>query len=240
MAYGWQQRKKVLHKEVVQEMTRPPLCSNEKGFTLLELVVTVTLVAMVVLLLSMALKLTIGAWEKGQEQGSSFDVMTSLPRLLERQLECVMMTTSVPPKARRGLYSICGDTHSLTFFSSFAPMGSPLQGVLRVTYLYDEEKKSLVLYEQVVTKADDLNEETSPLSEYGPKDLRPISEVDGLERFELAYSGKNRIDEQDEDQWEEEWKCNSSVPPKLIRLTLGLGDKEASRSFVWYFRVGRH
>ena len=223
---------------MVQEMIRPASHLNKKGFTLLELMVTVTLVAIVVLLLSLGLKLTVRAWEKGKQQGSRSDIITSLPRVLERQLECAVMTTSVPPKARRGNYSIYGDTHCLTFYTTYAPMGSSLQGVLRVTYLYDEENKRLAIYEQVVTKADDFKEENSPLSDYRAEDLKSISEVEGLGTFELSYSDKNLIDLQDQEQWKKEWKRNSAVPPKLIRLTLGLGGKGLSRPVVWYFRVG--
>lgn len=211
----------------------------EMGFTLLELLVTITLVAMVVLVLSMALKLTIGAWERGQREGDEKLIAASIPRLLERQLECIMPNAPARSRVKGARFAFCGKKDAISFFSCFAPMGSSLQGLLRMTYSYDSDKKTLILYEQPITRPQDLKEELDPLSDSWNGELKPVSEIRGVSIFELMYSGKEMFDLEDEDQWEEEWACNLPSPPKLIRLAIGTQGKEQSSPAIWYFHVGK-
>jgi len=210
---------------------------DKRGFTLVELMVTIALVAMVVLILSMALRLAIGAWEKGQRDGEGSLGGLSLARVMEKQLDSVILDSDVPARARKGHLGFCGDKDSVSFFSSFAPMGSPFQGVLRVTYIYDEESKTVSLYEQVVTRADDFKEGSNPMAEGWDGQIRPVSRIGGIVTFQLSYSGTDKINGQDQDQWKDRWECNWPLPPKAIRLVLGTSEENKREVYTWYFQI---
>ncbi len=56
-----------------------------KGFTLLELLVAMSLVALVTLIAATAFRMTVQAWERGAEEGESRQIQSALPTLLEKQ-----------------------------------------------------------------------------------------------------------------------------------------------------------
>ena len=212
--------------------------TDRGGFTLLELLVTIALVAMVVLVLSMALKLAIGAWEKGKKQGDSALVTTTIPRLLEKQLESVLQSSTLGNRIGKERLAFCGKKNSFSFFSCYAPMGSSLQGVLRMTYVFDPEKKTLTHYEQVITRSEHLKEEFDPLSENWNGELKPMSIVEGITLFDVKYTAKAPVDPEDEDQWKDEWPCTSPYLPKAMRLSISMDKGDPPEASVWYFRVG--
>ncbi len=209
-----------------------------RGFTLLELLVTIALVAMVVLVLSMALKLAIGAWERGRNQGDSPLVTITIPRLLEKQLESVLQASSMGNRIGKQHLAFCGKKNSFSFFSCYAPIGSSLQGVLRMTYIFDPEKKTLTHYEQVITRPEDLKEEFDPLSENWNGELKPMSIVEGITLFDVKYSGKVMVDPADEEQWKDEWPCTFPYLPRALRLAISMDRADPPKPSVWYLRVG--
>ncbi|RLB11184.1 MAG: hypothetical protein DRG63_13180 [Deltaproteobacteria bacterium] len=212
--------------------------NNHGGFTLLELLVTITLVSMVVLVLSLALKLALGAWERGEREGKALACVT-IPRLLEKQLESIVHGPGINTRGGKARFSFCGNKNAFSFFSCFAPMGSGLQGILRMTYVYDSDRKTLFLYEQPITRNEDLREELDPLSEKWNGELKPVGKVEGITCFDLMYSGQDMVDPEDEDQWKEQWPCDSLVPPRAVRLAISAQENGPHLASVWYFRVGK-
>lgn len=217
-------------------MARPT--GGARGFTLLELLVTVVLIAMITVVLAMGLRLGVAAWQRGENEGPQAFLGVAFPRLLERQLECTMQYPGSLTGGKAVRFPFCGKEHALSFFSTYSPMGSSLQGVLRITYRYDPEKQCLFLYEQVITTADDLRDELNPFSEEWNGELKPLSEMEGVGTFDLRYSGRKTADPTDEDQWKTEWPCNSPVFPAAIGVSFRPGKEKKRRESLWYFHVG--
>lgn len=225
-----------MRNKMVSEVARTIHRGCSDGFTLLELLVTITLVAMVVLVLSMALRLAIGAWEKGERKGDEALINLLVPRLLEKQLQGIVRTT-VEKKERS--FPFCGGKNGISFFTSFTPLGSGFRGIIRVTYIYEPEEKTLTLYEQVTTKLLELTERIYPLSQEYYENLEPVSRIEDIEDFKLEYSGERLVDPQDEEQWKHEWPCNSPVPPKAVKLTIGTKNRGRPKLSLWCFQVGK-
>jgi prepilin-type N-terminal cleavage/methylation domain-containing protein len=211
---------------------------DKRGFTLLELLVAMVLVSMVTLIVAMALKLSIESWERGCEEGEDVQLWGAIPALMGKQLSSLVKADPFDKAAKTGLLPFCGQEHTLSFFTSYAPQGSPWQGLLRVTYLFKEEEETLYLYEQVITNREDIREGFDPLSNKREKSLVPISQVGGITDFILSYTDQERGDPQDMDTWKKTWEClSTSLPTGLgVRLQAGRSPKAQSRS--WYFRPG--
>ena len=152
------------------------LNKNHTGFTLLELLVAMVLLSTVTLVVAMALKIAIDSWEQGTVEGEALQRCAAIPALLEKQLACLVRKDPFG-QISPGLLPFCGQKHGFSFFTSYAPQGSPGQGLLRVTYVFDEEKKTLSLFEKVITRKEDLKEAYNPLSIKWDNSFEPVSRV---------------------------------------------------------------
>jgi type II secretory pathway component PulJ len=219
----------------------PPLNTerdHKGGFTLLELLVSMVLFFMVTLVVTIAFRLSIQSWERGVEEGEDTQLWVAVPSLMTKQLQSLIGIDPFDKTAKNRLLPFCGQKNAMSFFTSYAPQGSPWQGVLRVTYLFKKEEETLYLFEQVITREEDLNEANDPLSDKWKNSFKPISQVPGITGFELAYTGQNKQDPINADDWKEAWKCTStSLPTGLgVRLQVGTGQNAEARSF--YFSMG--
>ncbi|MBW1900107.1 MAG: type II secretion system protein [Deltaproteobacteria bacterium] len=211
---------------------------NQSGFTLLELLVAMVLVSMVTLVVAIALRLSIESWEGGVEEGEDIQLWVAIPSLMTKQLDSLTRIDPFEKTGGKQQLPFCGQKHALSFFTAYAPQGSPLQGLLKITYLFKEEEKTLYLFEQVITREEDLNDEYDPLSDKWGNSFKPMSQVPGISGFDLTYTGQNIQDPQEADDWKEIWKCTSkSLPTGLgLKLRIGTGQNAHARSL--YFRLG--
>ena len=209
---------------------------TNRGFTLLELLVAMVLVSMVTLVVGVALKLGIGAWERGVREGETAQLCAAIPSLMEKQIRSLVKVDPFQAGSKRAL-PFCGRAHDLSFFTSYAPQGSSLQGLLRVSYLFDEEEKTLSIYEQVVTRKEDLKEELDPLSDVWNKSFQPVSLAANVVAFDLRYTANKNVDPQEEKQWKEQWDCRSTTMPAGVMLHFQVGKDEKAKSFSWYFQT---
>ena len=133
----------------------------------------------------------------------------------------------------------CGQSHGFSFFTCYAPQGSPWQGLLRITYLFKEDKKTLFLFEQVITRKEDLNDTFNPLSENWGGAFTPVSQVTGITAFNVIYTGGEQSDPQDADNWNETWKCLSTSIPAGLGIDLQMGEGRKARTCNWHFLLRR-
>jgi prepilin-type N-terminal cleavage/methylation domain-containing protein len=209
---------------------------GHSGFTLLEVVVAMVLVAMVTLTVAFAFKVGIGAWERGTKEGEDPQVRMIIPALIHRQMTAAVRTNPFVGMAQS--FALCGNQNSLTFFTAYAPEGSPRQGLMRVFYEYNEEEQTLSFYEQIITDKEDLEDESGLLSKDWKKDMIPLSKTEEIKLFEVSYGAGGMDLPLKEDDWKDEWKCDSSEWPDVIRLRFQTGEGPRSRAGAWIFRSG--
>lgn len=110
----------------------PP--TRQRGMTLLEMLVALTIASLLVLLLVRTQATVLGAWRR---QGAETRLQQELAACRDTLLRQVRSAVSFrPPRSLRRLYTFWGTPHSLTFVTSqaLAP-GSP-PGLWLVTYTY--------------------------------------------------------------------------------------------------------
>jgi prepilin-type N-terminal cleavage/methylation domain-containing protein len=210
---------------------------RREGFTLLEIMVAIVLVSALTLMAAMALRMTMSAWERGEREGEGAQLRATVPALLEAQLRYLVKTASFSLTGGNIRLPFYGTDHSLSFFTSYAPMGSAFQGLLRVSYVFSKEDKTLLFYQQVITNQKDFEDLSSALAEDGNTGVKPLSTIKGIGAFDLLYGAGRTIDFERMSQWKEDWNTNHSSPPSYVRIEFAEGKKEKSRR--WFFTVGQ-
>ncbi len=199
------------------------------------------LVALVTLIAATAFRLTVQAWERGSEEGESRQIQSALPALLEKQLAArVIRQVLGPAKINPSIY-FCGGENSLSFITVYSPQGALLQGMLWVRYRFDPGQKMLLIYQQSVTRLEDLEGITDRgLGSKTAEEGVPVSQIQGISDFRLAYTGELLYDSDDPKQWQKNWECGaeSRGVPLGLMLEMTVGEGVRSRSFKWFYRIG--
>lgn len=216
------------------------------GFTLLEILVSLTIVAMVTLIAATAFRLTVQAWNRGAEEGESRQIEAALPVLLEKQLASRVNSRLFGKANITPDKFFCGSENSLSFLTTYSPQGSLLQGVLWVRYVFDPGQGVLLIYLKSVTRPDDVGENiTGGLRSRKMDDGAPVSRISGITKFRLLYTDELLFDPDELRQWHNEWKCEQDAmgapatsAPTGIVLEMTIGDGPRARNFRWNYRIG--
>jgi prepilin-type N-terminal cleavage/methylation domain-containing protein len=211
-----------------------------RGFTLLELVVAMALVALVTLIAATAFRLTVQAWERGVEEGESRQIQSALPTLLERQLATRVIKQVFGEAKINPMAYFCGGGNYLSFITAYSPQGSVLQGMQWVRYQFDSGRKMLLIYQQSVTRQDDLPIAESGLGSNMAEAGALVSQIEGISDFRLEYTGELLYDPDNTKHWLKSWDCGaeSTGVPFGLMLNMTIGEGARSRSFRWFYRIG--
>lgn len=210
---------------------------NRGGFTLIELLVAMALLSMVTLVIALALRLSIDSWERGNREGEGVQASAVIPSLMEKQLGCLVKDYPFENRFKSRL-PFCGKKQGLSFFTSYAPQGSPLQGLLRVAYVFNEDEQTLCLFEQAITREEHLDDEFDPLSDDWNNGSTPIGRVEGIRDFSLTYTDDDKRNPLDTDKWKGSWKCVSASLPTAVGVSLQVGSDSKSQVRKWVFPLG--
>jgi len=202
--------------------------SSARGFTLLEILVAMVLVSTVTLIAAMALHLSVNTWARGRREGEVGVLRVTLPLLIERQLASLVDQAEFPAKKK---LPFNGDEKGFSFFTTYAPRGAAAGGLLRVAYRYEEEKKMLEIYMQVVTRAEQLGSANDPMSSEWNREREAVSRLTGIDDMTVEYTTRSIPVFTDDDHWLE--KCEKSPTGVRLTLTLAGGGKEEK----WFFPV---
>ncbi len=178
---------------------------DRRGFTLIELIISITLVSFVVLLLSMAMRSGLRAYERAKELGGKALLVSSVLNLMDRQLA---MAVSGDNQFTAPFMRFEGRDRYLLFTTTAAPMGTGVGGVLLVSYRYSEDEDMLSYCQKIVTRKEDLR---GSVPEEVTKDrlgeLRgegwDCTVLDGVGDMEFRFNGTG--EDLDIESWMDHW-----------------------------------
>jgi len=179
--------------------------NGQAGFTLVELLVVVTLIGMISVALFGGLRFGIRVWEVGAYRGERFAEIEVAQSLLRRLLRQAILLADA-----KGDNTFEGDDQSLRFTAP-APAQFGLGGV----YLFEfsteqvEEGEDLILSWQLF-RADDFDKPFGENSE-----SRVL--LEGMKALSIGYFGL--LGRGDEPDWEDAWK-ESDTLPKLVTIDI--------------------
>jgi general secretion pathway protein J len=186
------------------------------GFTLLEVIVTLTILGFVLLMVSGTFRLGLSSWEKGDDVKEDYQKIRMVSQLVSRQIKSLVPYKIRTEKAEGNYLAFDGKAHSLRFVSALPIKARRPEGFVYVVYQFKEEggkKGRFVLYEQRALNRDffedDLKEDTAVTLFGGVSQVR-------FEYYREADKEKGRTEE-----WVEEWNAKDEKElPKALRMTI--------------------
>ncbi|HXY99648.1 MAG TPA: prepilin-type N-terminal cleavage/methylation domain-containing protein [Stellaceae bacterium] len=193
-------------------MTRGESAKGAAGFTLLELLVAMTLLGLLTVLLFGGLKFGARAWARGEAHSAGAEEVRFVQQLLRRELEesypFFLATDPLDPHV-----TFEGETQSLTFLAP-APQSLGVAGRARITLRAvagEGGEKLVILARPELAFGDDASAEVL---------------IDGLEALSFSYYGAEGAS--DPPQWHDRWSDRRDFP-KLIRVAARFPAGDARR-----------
>lgn len=183
---------------------------GQAGFTLMELLVAITLLSLLSLVLTSSLRFGLSAWARGTEHAERVDQVLLVQDFLRRTIaDAYPYFLPSDPTRGGGHVDFSGSARSLRFLAS-APIALGGRGRVRFEISSVGSPGRLDL---VVVTAPEL---AAPAAIRERKAL-----ISNVEAIELAYFGKRRSDRFA--AWRDAWEAEPELP-QLVRLKVKLPD----------------
>ncbi len=170
---------------------------QRNGFTLLELIISITILSMVILLISSGYRLALNAWEKGENETAETQKLRILSTLLSQQLKSAYPYRMEIDNEKVVLFR--GEAGSVMFATALAD--SSFGGVKWVRYSYSNGS---LLYKEGLLPDKEL-----------------IKKISGDEEIIDADPGEVRFSyfSADEGEWKESWDFGTDIP-EAVRVKI--------------------
>ncbi len=177
------------------------------GFTLVELLIAVTLLGLLTTVLAGGFRFGLRAWERGQTHGAGVDEVRLVQTALRRELQQAypFFLTGEAAHARIDFH---GKRDSLAFLGP-PPQAMITGGLAKISILAETRGGKLRLLLEVQPELAD-----------GAAQKRDIL-IDNLRSVAFAYYGTQRTG--DLPEWHDQWE-DAARPPQLVRLEIAFSD----------------
>jgi len=197
------------------------------GFTLIEVMVTLTVLAFILLMIFGVFRLGLSAWEKGDSIKDEYQVVRIASQIISRQVKSLVPYKIKSQKAEGDYLAFEGKAHSLKFVSALPLRAKQPEGFVYAVYAFREGEKEggrLVFYEQRVLNRDFMEDK--------PKDEASVSLFAGISEVRFAYYQEENPEKNQVAAWVEEWDAKEKGEiPKAIRVTLIPKEKKGDSPF---------
>ena len=184
------------------------------GFTLLELIVTTTLLSLILVMVLGALRLGSASWERGGERAEKYQRRRVVLDLLSRQLKSSFPYKVKAQKAEADYLVYVGEPGTLKFVSSFSIKARKPEGFVYVIYRVVDRgpsHRTLALFEKRILRTDFM-EET-------PGDEQFVTLIDDLADLTFEYFQEGE-EEEEPGEWLTSWEGkDKKILPRQVRLT---------------------
>lgn len=126
-----------------------------QGFTLLELLISLSIMAVIITIIFGGLRVGIRAWEKGEKYITSQQHLRIVPELVKRQIASLSMAKVF--KRNNSWFFLQGDSKSLEFFSSISLYPESEAGIVYVRYMVtgdEQNTEKMAFYEKDINFLD--------------------------------------------------------------------------------------
>lgn len=205
-------------RSLASARARRPL---QDGFTLIEILMAMTLVGMITSILATALFITMNTWEDGERQVESVE---QLRHLLEYIAEDIRGADPYTFREENQLYSaFFGDKKRINFISTSPPLTAGVQftGLKEVSYWVDAEK-GLMLREAPLLHSEFYDEDYGNTVVVAPQ----IKKAE----FEYLYQEPSRLTGEVEEKWSDGWGPAEELQSVTgIKSSLSFMDEDVRR-----------
>ena len=181
-----------------------------KGFTLIEVLIAMTLLSLMVVLLFASLKICADSWEKGESKITDVNEVAVVYNFFQRHLSVAKPLWDDFSSEEEKTFSFQGKAHSLKFISAF-PASADRSGLQLFSLDLQEEDNDQII-KVTLTPFFPVAEG----EEWHKEEVTLIKHVNG---FTMAYFGFD--DGVSEGSWQEEW-LDKEVLPRLVKINIEL------------------
>lgn len=212
---GWTKREPSLFQRGIPRRVSP---RDSEGFTLIEVVVSLTILGFILLIISGAFRLGLASWDRGEVMKEEYQKIRIVSELMTRQVKSIVPYKIRSQKAEGDYLAFEGTAQSLKFVSALSSRTHTLDGFVYTIYQFKEGRSNggrLLLYEKRVLNRDFFEEE--------PKEGEKIPLVEGISRVRFEYYQEEDPSKNQSEAWLEEWSAKEKKAlPKSLRIELSL------------------
>ena len=188
----------------------------DQGFTLIEVIITMTILGLILLIIFGAFRLGLSAWERGESIKEEFQKERIISQLISQQVKSMVPYKIKTQKAEGNYLAFEGKAHSLKFVSALSIKAKKPEGCVYVIYDFRKggrEGGRLILYEQRVLNKDFFEER--------PKEELEISLLEGISDVFFEYYREENKDKNWTEGWVEEWNAKEEKElPRALRIKI--------------------
>ena len=111
------------------------------GFTLLEVIITLTILGFILLIIFGAFRLGLSSWERGESTREDYQKVRTVTQMISRQIKSIVPYKVKSKKAEGDYLAFEGKVHSLKFVSAFPLKAKQPEGLVYGIYEFREEGK---------------------------------------------------------------------------------------------------
>ncbi len=203
-----------------------PFCRN--GFTLIEVLIAMTLLGVMVILLFSSLRIAAQSWNAGEHKMAAVNQKAVVYQFFKRHLTAIRplpMLNTDPTYSSEAVQAFQGFSQSLRFVAGL-PASSARKGLQIFSIALDPENSSILLV--ILTPY--------RLTEADQEPVKPEVLLENIAGLKFAYFG--RIEEFAEPRWQEEWAVAERLP-SLIKVSIALRDGSYWPDMVFPLKISR-
>lgn len=187
------------------------------GFTLIEVVITLTVLGFILLMIFGAFRLGLSAWERGESTKEEYQQARIISQLISQQIKSMVPYKIKTKKAEGDYLAFEGKRHSLKFVSALSLKTNQPEGFVYAIYEFregnGEKGGSLILYEQRALNRDFFED---PI-----KEEMGISLLEGVTSVQLEYYQAEDSSKNLKEGWLEEWDAKEAKEfPQALKMTI--------------------
>ena len=199
-----------------------PLPCGERGFTLLELILSIGILSIVLVTIYATLSMGSRTWEKGERDIERIQRERVVMNLLNREIKSAFPYKVTPSELddHKEFYAFDGKKDSISFVSGVPLRGE--RGGLSWLNFWVEEDLGLVVIERDALRAD-IFEERDSLDKDDMEVLDPrVTEI----QFEYYQRESGKTEGEGEGEWEEKWDAEKEgTLPHAVKVMLTIEDE---------------
>ncbi|MEW6377079.1 MAG: prepilin-type N-terminal cleavage/methylation domain-containing protein [Thermodesulfobacteriota bacterium] len=196
------------------------------GFTLIEVVVSLTILGFILLVIFGAFRLGISSWDRGELIKEEYQKIRIVSQLITRQVKSIVPYKIRTKKAEGDYLAFEGKARSLRFVSALSGKTHTTDGLVYTIYQFKEGDPNgghLILYEKRVLNRNFFEEE--------PKEGEGIPLIEGVSKVLFEYYQEEDPSKNQTEAWLEEWSAREKKElPRCLRMELSLKKPDGNES----------
>ncbi len=193
------------------------------GFTLIEVMLAMTLLSIMVVLLFSSLRIGAESWNKGESKIAQVNQKAVVYQFFKRHLPSIPLLWDDFSEGQRQ-FTFQGERNKLQFVSTF-PASSGRKGLQRFEIVFDKSEQGII---KIMLKP------FFPTIDGEDWQVEEVILLENVENFELAYFGKESNDS--DEIWHDSWQEKQNLPA-LLKIKIALADQSYWPEMVFALKL---